>query len=84
MKDIEPIIDVIPIGYSEKNIHGVKFGIRKSDFNKGKSIKVFAEELGGNEFISFNYYKTSTPYLKPCEMPENKVLDFLNAYSQVD
>jgi len=55
-----------------------KYGISKSTFNKGKSVKLYAEELGGNDFVSFNYYITKgKEILKPCEMQEAKVVDFL-------
>jgi hypothetical protein len=34
--------------------------------------------LSGNDYISFNYYRTQKGGLiKTCEMPEQKVLDFL-------
>lgn len=72
------IISKIPRGYSEVYYHNRKYGLTRTDFNGGKSIKVFAEELGGTDFISFNYYITTKEnYLKPCEMPEQKVIDFL-------
>ena len=71
-------INRIPLGYSVGIYKDKKYGITKSIFNKGKSIKVFAEELGGNDFISLNYYITEKKdWLKPCEMPEQKVIDFL-------
>lgn len=47
-------------------------------FNQGKSYKIYAKELKGNDFISLNYYITSnTELLKPCEMPKEKVIHFL-------
>ena len=65
-------------GYSVGIYNGSKYGITKAVFNKGKSIKLYAEELGGKDFISLNYYITSTEErLKPCEMPEHKVIDFI-------
>nr|WP_321232240.1 peptide methionine sulfoxide reductase [uncultured Psychroserpens sp.] len=71
----------LPKGYSEVIFQNKKYGITRTDFNKGKSIKVFAEELAGNDFISLNYYITSDKeLLKPCEMPEEKVIRFLNDY----
>jgi len=58
-----------------------KYGVTRTDFNGGKSHKVFAEELGGKDFISLNYYVTkNSRHLKPCEMPVQKVIDFLNGY----
>ena len=50
----------------------------KTIFNNGKSIKLYAKELGGNNFISLNYYITKEKeLLKPCEMPTDKVVHFL-------
>ncbi len=68
----------IPNGYSEVTFRGRRYGLTRTDFNAGKSLKVFARDLGGTDFISFNYYRTGTQsYLKPCEMPDKKVLTFL-------
>ncbi|WP_298892790.1 peptide methionine sulfoxide reductase [uncultured Psychroserpens sp.] len=70
---------LLPKGYSEVIFQDKKYGITRTDFNKGKSIKIYAEELAGNDFISLNYYITSDKeLLKPCEMPDEKVLQFLN------
>ena len=45
---------------------------------KGKLIKLYAKELGDNDFISLNYYtEIGDGLLKPCEMPETKVIDFV-------
>jgi hypothetical protein len=72
-------IKTLPIGYSEVLFEGKKYGITRTDFNTGKSIKIYAEELGGNDFISLNYYITNkNELLKPCEMPETKVIHFIN------
>ncbi len=43
---------------------------------KGKVVKIFAFELGGKEFVSANYF-IELKLLKPCEMPKEKVEDFL-------
>ncbi len=65
-------------GYFEGRYKGKKYGISKASFNNGQSFKIFAEELGGNDYISLNYYVTSDrEWLKPCEMPEQKVIDFI-------
>jgi len=75
---IRQLVAKIPLGYVEGIYQGRRYGISKSEFNEGKSSKIFAEELGGNDFISLNYYQTTTQdLLKPCEMPEEKVLRFL-------
>tara|TARA_R110002096_G_scaffold328166_1_gene522209 strand:+ start:852 stop:1103 length:252 start_codon:yes stop_codon:yes gene_type:complete len=71
-------IHKLPIGYSEVLYAGRKYGLTRTDFNNGMSIKVYAEEMGGTNFISLNYYITSSKeLLKPCEMPEEKVIHFL-------
>jgi len=75
---IKNIIDELPIGFSEVIYANKKYGVTKTDFNNGKSVKVFAEELGGNNFISFNFYVTSNnKTLLPCEMSKEKVMHFL-------
>ena len=75
---IKALVDKIPIGYSEGHFRGARYGISKIIFNNGRSAKIFAEELGGNDFISLNFYQTQKEeLLKPCEMPEEKVVAFL-------
>lgn len=77
-------IKELPLGYSEVLYRDKKYGVTRSEHNQGKSIKLYAEELGGNDFISFNYYMmTNDAVLKPCEMPEEKVVHFLNNYKLI-
>ncbi|RZN83403.1 MAG: peptide methionine sulfoxide reductase [Winogradskyella sp.] len=72
-------IRTIPLGYSEVIFMDKKYGVTLTEFNNGKSLKIFAKELGGNDFISLNYYITNqNELLKPCEMPKQKVIQFLN------
>lgn len=75
---IKPLLRKIPLGYSEGMYQGKRYALTRRDFNAGRSSKVFARELGGNDFISFNFYETTTEtHFKPCEMPAEKVRDFL-------
>lgn len=75
---ISTYVNKIPTGYSVGNYQGKKYGISKTIFNRGKSVKLYGEELGGNNFVSLNYYLTTTKeLLKPCEMPAQKVVHFL-------
>ena len=77
-------IKTLTTGYSEVNYEGRRYGLSRTDFNSGKSIKIYAKELGGNHFISFNYYCTAkSNLLKPCEMPEREVIDFLEHYQLI-
>lgn len=71
-------IQRFPLGYSMVHYNNKKYGVTRTDFNRGKSIKLYAEELGGNDFISLNYYITAkAERLIPCEMPAEKVIDFI-------
>lgn len=77
-------IKMLPVGYSEVMYEGKKYSVVRTDFNDGKSMKVYAEESGGNHFISFNYYMTSAgALLKPCEMPEYTVIHFLENIKEI-
>jgi hypothetical protein len=58
----------------------------KENYQKNLSLKFIrinnVMHLGGTDFISFNFYLTNAgENFKPCEMPEEKVLEFLNNYS---
>lgn len=78
-------IRMLSIGYSKVTYRDKKYGVTRTDFNNGNSHKVYAEQLGGNDFISLNYYVTRTAErLKPCEMPEKKVTDFLENYKPIE
>ncbi len=78
---IRAIIKNLPEGYSESLYQGKKYGISKTTFNNGQSFKIYAEELGGKDFISLNFYLTSkSEVLKPCEMSEKKVRNFLDNF----
>ncbi len=78
MKVVLESIEKIPEGYSLGIYNHKKYGISKETFTNGKSFKIFANELGGTDFVSLNYYKTKdNGLLKPCEMPAEKVIDFL-------
>lgn len=84
MKLILNQIQNIPEGYSEVMYNHKKYGLVKETFNDQKSFKIYAEELGGKDFISLNFYKMSHKnVLKPCEMPKDKVIHFLNNHQTI-
>jgi len=60
--------------------------LRKETLLNNRLIKIYAKELGGNDIVSGNYYPTiKGGTLKPCEMSDAKVIDFiLNSYLMVD
>ena len=54
--------------------------VTKTAFAGGRSIKLVAEELGGTDYISLNWYDLGAgARLKPCEMPAAKVIAFVQA-----
>lgn len=82
--DLHELIVGIPEDYSEVSFAGKRYSLTRKDFNQGRSLKVFARELGGTDFISFNYYLTGQGrLLKPCEMPVAKVEKFLQEMEKV-
>ena len=72
----------IPRGYGQGVFDGRRWGTTLTEAAGGRRFKLFAEELGGTDFVSFNLYLTDggIPRLKPCEMPTAKVLDFVLGY----
>jgi hypothetical protein len=58
--------------------HEKRYLLRKETLLGGKLLKIYAEELGGNDIVSGNYYLTMKGgMLKPCEMSDKKVIDFV-------
>jgi len=69
-----------PDGAHEAFYKEKRYLMRKETLLDGRLIKLYAEELGGNDFVSLNYDETQTaPLLKPCEMPAQKVIAFIEA-----
>lgn len=59
---------------------GRRYVVTKSCFAQARSWKLVAEELGGPDYISLNLYRTAKGgQLRPCEMPEAKVIRFVLA-----
>ncbi len=57
---------------------GKRYLLSKQTQLGDKLIKLYAKELGANDFISLNYYpQIKNGLLKPCEMPQEKVMDFI-------
>lgn len=73
-----PCLKTIPEGYSTGHYKGRSYGVSLEISADKKRYKLYAEELGGTEFVSFNFYRlTGGDQLNPCEMPEDKVVDFV-------
>ena len=68
----------LPNGANDVFYKNKRYLLRKETLLEGKLIKVYAEELGGNDIVSGNYYPTmKSGMLKPCEMSDKKVIDFV-------
>ncbi|APX12308.1 hypothetical protein [Tateyamaria omphalii] len=78
MSTFETALGALPCGTFQGTAHGRRYVVTKSRFAGDKSIKLVAEELGGADYISLNWYAlASGGRLKPCEMPEAKVREFV-------
>ena len=71
----------LPNGANDVCYLGKRYLLRKETLLGGKLLKVYAEELGSTDVVSGNYYPSiKKGLLKPCEMSDRKVIDFvLNA-----
>ncbi len=68
----------LPNGANDICYLGKRYLLRKETLLDGKLLKIYAEELGGNNIVSGNYYPTMKDgLLKPCEMSDKKVIDFV-------
>jgi len=73
-------LKAFPDGACEVYYNRKRYLMRKQTLLKGRLIKLYAEELGGRDVVSLNYYETAaTPLLKPCEMSAEKVIAFIEA-----
>ncbi|NNK16193.1 MAG: hypothetical protein HKP51_04725 [Sulfitobacter sp.] len=71
----------LPSGTCTGHAAGKRYVTTLSQFSAGRAIKLVAEELGGQDYISLNLYDlTSGPQLYPCEMPSAKVIAFVRDF----
>lgn len=83
--DLSGLVDALPEGWSEVTYAGRRYGLTKITHAGGRSLSVYAEQLGGADVISANVYRTTSgAVLKPCEMPAATVLDFLRGAAATD
>ena len=81
---VKHIIQGLPDGYSEVRYEHSRYGMTVERFNDGRSFKIYARQLGGNDKISLNFYSSSSgDHLRPCEMPEEKVTRFLRNHRPI-
>lgn len=76
-------LSLMPSGYTTGMFEGARYGITVERLADGRQVKLYAEELGGNNHVSFNLYlpRSGQILLKPCEMPAEKVMAFVSGVS---
>ena len=68
-----------PQGYFIAAFRGRRYGVSNTTHAGGRSLKLYAEELGGPDVVSLNLYtpEHGDAALRPCEMPVEKVVEFV-------
>jgi hypothetical protein len=81
--DFRSALARLPSGYSERGVDGRRWAATVTRSADGRRTWLFAEELGGNNVVSFNWYVLARDQgvLKPCEMSSSKVIEFVLAFS---
>lgn len=79
MDPVLPLLERLPLGWSEVSYAGRRWGVLRTAALGGRSQKLWAEDLGGTAFVSANLYvgDDGVERFRPCEMPARRVLDFL-------
>lgn len=70
--------DALPLGSFDGVYEAQRYGVTRTERAGGRQAWLWAEALGGSDRISANLYRLkSGAQLKPCEMPEEKVITFV-------
>lgn len=79
---LDQLLARLPEGASEALLEGRRWATTKVTAAGGRAVRLYAEELGGTTYVSANAYVVGGQWqLKPCEMPEERVLTFLRGFS---
>ena len=85
MNDVSDLFARLPEGWSVVEYDGRRYAVTRTVHGDGRSESILAEELGGRDLVSANLYRIEgEDVLKPCEMPSEKVLDFLEGSTPAD
>ena len=80
-EDVANLLTAIPLGTAKGSAQGKRYITTRSLFNIGKSTRLVAEERGGSDYISLNFYDLSKgAQLYPCEMPGAMVIAFQRSF----
>ena len=72
--DLDALLDRVPDGWTAVSYAGRRYGLSRTTHTDGRSVSIYAEELGGSDVVSANVCRlTGGAELRPCEMPAAKV-----------
>jgi len=79
LQDFLDRLATLPTGYFKAHYKGTPYGVTVERLAGGRQVKLYGEALGGSDHVSFNLYlpRSGKTLLKPCEMPEEKVVAFV-------
>ena len=81
--ELTALVDRVPEGWTAVAFHGRRYGLSRVTRAAGRSVAVYAEQLGGPDVVSANVYRTTSgDLLRPCEMPAATVLEILRDWSR--
>ncbi len=81
VEDLDSLLARVPEGWTAVSYEGRRYGLSRTTHTGGRSVSLYAEELGGSDVVSANVFRlTGGAELRPCEMPAAKVLAFLEAW----
>ena len=71
-------LNALETGHHTGYFNGRRYGVTIERPVDARVTKLFAEELGGSDFVSLNLFRVGEDQeiLKPCEMASEKVIDF--------
>jgi hypothetical protein len=79
--DLDALLARVPEGWTAVSYAGRRYGLSRTTHTDGRSVSLYAEELGGPDVVSANVFRlTGGAELRPCEMPAAKVLAFLSGW----
>jgi hypothetical protein len=80
-EDLDALLAQVPEGWTPVSYEGRRYGLSRTTHTDGRSVSLYAEELGGSDKVSANVFRlTGGAELRPCEMPAAKVLAFLSGW----
>jgi hypothetical protein len=80
--ELTELVERVPEGWTPVDYDGRRWGLSRTTHVDGRSVSLFAEELGGTRVVSANVLRAATgDLLRPCEMPASTVLAFLRGWA---